>query len=363
MTARVGPADPDQRTNARERAQIRPPRGRGMSCAKEPPGHAAEPLGRSKAPARGECHGSSFHGDGLGRRPPTTAVRVHHLRAQLHQHLRDVDPNRTRLETGTAQGRGVRKGIGLVVDAHTLEERIENGANRPWVDRSVGVPTGALVHRADIEARRAANTPQRLTTDAVSERSAATIVEQDDVDLLGTITRGYPRPGRGVGVHPLPGGGARQGLEVDIEVTPGGHDLLDADHRDQHLGQGQAHPAIALGLHHDQGSGVRDGEVGTRDGDLRTQELLPQVQPGRFGQTGGFIGQILGRGPPRCAQAGACCPTAIAATPAAHRAGRPLGPGGAAAPAPEQKATGSVFICGEWLGPGCARADRLPVAR
>ena len=56
--------------------------------------------------------------------------------------------------------------------------------------------------------------------------------------------------------------------------------------RDQHLGQGQAHPAVALGLHHDERAGLGDREVGAGDGHLRAQELLAQVQPGGLGERG-----------------------------------------------------------------------------
>ena len=65
---------------------------------------------------------------------------------------------------------------------------------------------------------------------------------------------------------------------------PGRHDLLDAHHGDQRLGQGQAHPAVALGLHDDQRAGLGDGEVGAGDARPSPQELAPQVRPGGLGE-------------------------------------------------------------------------------
>ena len=65
----------------------------------------------------------------------------------------------------------------------------------------------------------------------------------------------------------------------------------------EHLGQGQAHPAVALGLDDHERAGVGDREVGAGDGDLGAQELLPQVQPRRVGQLGRLVGQVSRGGP------------------------------------------------------------------
>ena len=115
--------------------------------------------------------------------------------------------------------------------------------------------------------------------------------------LLRAVAGRDAGPGRGVGVHPLAGRGARQQPEEHVEVLPGRHHLLDADHRDQHLGQGQAHPAVALGLDDHQRAGLGDREVGAGDGDPGAQELLPQVQPRGPGQLGRVVGEVVGRGP------------------------------------------------------------------
>jgi hypothetical protein len=46
------------------------------------------------------------------------------------------------------------------------------------------VAAGALVDRADVEARAAADAVQGLATDAVAEDAGAAVVEQDQVDIL-----------------------------------------------------------------------------------------------------------------------------------------------------------------------------------
>ena len=58
----------------------------------------------------------------------------------------------------------------------------------------------------------------------------------------------HARPDRGVRVHALAGRRARQQLQQHLEVAQRRHDLLDPHHGDQRLGQGRAHPAVALRL-------------------------------------------------------------------------------------------------------------------
>ena len=50
------------------------------------------------------------------------------------------------------------------------------------------------------------------------------------------------------------------------------------------LGQGQAHPAVALGLDDHDRAGLGDREVRARDGDPRAEELLAQVEAGGLGE-------------------------------------------------------------------------------
>ena len=57
-------------------------------------------------------------------------------------------------------------------------------------------------------------------------------------------------------------------------------------------GQGQAHPAVALGLDDGERAGLGNGEVRAADRDLGRQELPPQVPPRGFGQSARFVGEV-----------------------------------------------------------------------
>ena len=94
------------------------------------------------------------------------------------------------------------------------------------------------------------------------------VVEQDDVKLLRPVAGVHSGPDRVVGVHALAGGRARQRLQEDFEVLKARDHLLDSGDGDQHLGQGEAHPAIAFRLDDADASGLGDQEVGAADGDL-----------------------------------------------------------------------------------------------
>lgn len=111
---------------------------------------------------------------------------------------------------------------------------------------------------------------------------------------LRPVPLGDAGPQRGVRIQPLPRGRAGQQPEEDVQVGEGGQDFLDAHDGDQGLRQGQAHPPVALRLHDHNRSGVGDSEVGPGDGHLGPQELLPQMEPGRFGQVTRVVGESLG---------------------------------------------------------------------
>ena len=164
--------------------------------------------------------------------------------------------------------------------------RGEDGADGAGIDRTVGVAAGALVDRADVEACRAANAGQSLAADRVGEGGGAAVIEQDEVEFPRPVALVDAGPHGGIGVHSLPGRRARQQLQEDLEILEGRHELFDAHHRDQGLGQGQAHAAVALGLDHADGAGLGDREVRAGDGDLGAQELLAQVQARGVGQVG-----------------------------------------------------------------------------
>ena len=69
---------------------------------------------------------------------------------QVDQDLRDVDLHRADLVARAAQRRGVRQRARVL---HRLQLRRQDGADRPAVDRAVGVPAGLPVDRARVQAR------------------------------------------------------------------------------------------------------------------------------------------------------------------------------------------------------------------
>ena len=259
-----------------------------------------------------------------------SAVRVDDLGAQVDEHGGDVDLDRAHLVAGAAQRRGIRQRVDLRVLPHAPHQRVEDGADRTRVDRAVGVAADPLVDRADVEAGGAADAAQRLPADLVGERAGAAVVEEYDVHLLRTVAGRHPAPRGGVGVHPLAGRGARQQPQEHVEVGERGHDLLDADDGDEHVGQGQAHPPVALRLDHDERAGLGHGEVRAGDRHLRAQELLAQVQPCRRRELGRVVGEAV-----RCA----ACP-------------RP--------PSGRGRSGGSRRGCGGSPAPGCGEGRSSP---
>ncbi len=113
--------------------------------------------------------------------------------------------------------------------------RLEDRPDRAGVDRVVGVPAGLPVHRADVDAGRAADAAQRVAPDGVRERPRATGVDEHEVERRRPVAGPHARPERRVRVHPLARRRAGQQLEHDREVVPAGDDLLDAHHRDERV--------------------------------------------------------------------------------------------------------------------------------
>ena len=165
--------------------------------------------------------------------------------------------------------------------------------------------------------------------DRVGQDVGPAVVEQDQVEGLRPVAWRHTRPHRRVRVHPLRGRRARQQLEEDLEIAPGRDELLDAHDRDEDLGQGQAHPPVALRLERRRPCRSRRRRSSRpRHGDPCAQELLAQVQPGRLGELLRVVGQ----------------------------AGRV--PGGRRRPSRRRRCPGSRSDCGGSPGPGCAMAGR-----
>ena len=77
--------------------------------------------------------------------------------------------------------------------------RRQDRPDRPGIDGPVRVPAHPRVHRAHVQARRAADAAQRLAADLVGERLHAAVVQQHEVELAravarGRVTRRAPQP-------------------------------------------------------------------------------------------------------------------------------------------------------------------------
>src|SRR6266568_5414333 len=208
----------------------------------------------------------------------------------MQQHLRNVNLDRTDLVARSAQGGSIREGFSLL---HAHQLRCENSPNGTGVDRAIGMTARAGIDRANIETGTATDTVQRLTTDLVSKDVSTSVVEQHQVERLWAISRRYPCPQAGVGIHPFACRTAWQQLQEDRKVLKGGQDFLDAHHRNERLRQRQAHASIALTLDDADRSALGDGEVGTAHRHLSREELLAQVAPCGGGKLLRIVGEVL----------------------------------------------------------------------
>ena len=299
--ALTAPPVSERLLRGREVAGLGPARHRArqppldLPVAGQRPG--AEPcraLGRLVAAAAREHARHRLHRQPLAGhpRPPAVALGLaHDAPAQVHEHRGDVDLDRADLVAGAAQrGRPRQRRRG----AQPLQLRREDRADRAGVGRLVRVPAGALVDRAHVQARRAADAVQRLAADRVGEHVGAAGVEQHEVERLRAVAGRHARPQRRVRVHALAGRGARQQLQHHAEVGEARQDLLDPHHRDQHVRQRRAHAPVALGLDHAHGAGLGDREVRPADPHAHAQERLAQMAARGLGQSGRLVGQVLG---------------------------------------------------------------------
>src|SRR6266576_537860 len=220
--------------------------------------------------------------------PEDTSERAHcdplrdillRLRSQMQEHARNVDLHGADLVAGAAQARCVRQRLGI---CDTAKLRREDRADRAGVNRAIGVAARPRIHRADVQARTTANAVERLPAHLVGEHARPSVVQQDHVELLRSVTDRHTGPERRVRVHPLARRGPRQNLEEDLKVGERRDKLLDPKHRHEHRRQCRAHPPVAFRLDDDDRPGLRDTEVRTADSHLCLEELLAQVKSRRF---------------------------------------------------------------------------------
>ena len=167
-----------RRGSGSSRIAVQPPSGPG-SRASGPVPRPRHPLRALVAPARREHARERVHREPLGA--PAALGLAHDPSAQVHEHGRDVDLDRADLVAGAAQRRRPWQRRRVLEPAQL---RRQDRADRARIDRLVRVPADARVHRAHVQARRAADAVQRLAADLVGEHVGAPAVEQHEVELL-----------------------------------------------------------------------------------------------------------------------------------------------------------------------------------
>ena len=238
-------------------------------------------LGRRQQPGRAEHPSRREHRPSAER----SSLLGDHLGPQVHQHLGDVDRDRADVVAGAAEGGGVRqRRVELGADAAQLrgEDRADRARVRPSRRRG----------------RRRARRPGRRSGRPSSGCSAAPggrpRRRAPSVRPLSSRTRwkSWARrrvdagPGRGVGVHPL-GGGASAAAAGGRPPGPArsARSFSMPTTRDQRLGQGQAHPAVALGLHARPACrSRRPRSWRRRSPTLARRNVSRRWQPGRLGE-------------------------------------------------------------------------------
>ena len=151
----------------------------------------------------------------------------------------------------------------------------------------------ALVNGTDVEAGAAADAVEGFPEGRVAEEAAASVVHNDQVELLGAVlVGGAARAGYHayVGCEPLSGGGAGQDPEEYGEVLERGDDFFHSGDADVDTRGGGAQAAVAFVGDDDEGAGFGDEEVGAADAQIGVQEVLAQGYPGDAGQLGDVVG-------------------------------------------------------------------------
>ena len=206
-----------------------------------------------------------------------------------------------------------------------------------------------LVDRTHVQAGRAADAAQRRPAHRVGRHPARPLSSST------TCSRRGPSPGvtpvkievYGFIRSPVDERGSRR--RKISEVGEAGQQLLHPDHGDQGVRQGQAHPAVALGLDDHQGAGLGDREVGAADRDPGGEEGPPQVlagppRPARRGrrEVGVEAGHPTRRTAPGSAPGCSGSPAPGCATGCRRRAARSARPGRSRPPSIPAAASASL---------------------
>src|SRR5664279_4337132 len=111
---------------------------------------------------------------------------LHQPAAQFQNQVRDVDLARADLFAVTALDAEALNFVGLL---QRVEPRRQDGADATHVNLAENVPADQPVDRADIQARPAADTLERLPEPVVLGHLGPVVIHQDDVQILERAVR------------------------------------------------------------------------------------------------------------------------------------------------------------------------------
>src|SRR3989449_4913531 len=142
-----------------------------------------------------------------------------HLTPELDEHARDVDPHRACVDTRPAERGGVRQ---LLHRAGAVQHRRQQYPDGARVGVAVGVAADLAVDGADVEARAAAQTVERLA-EWPGELIDPAVVEEDQMEFLRPLE--LPRAPRALDERRVDGELlAGRALREDRQEHPeGGH--------------------------------------------------------------------------------------------------------------------------------------------
>src|SRR5438270_9316884 len=171
--------------------------------------------------------------------------------------------------------------------------RRDDRSDRALVDRTICMPTGLVINRAHVQASATADAIEGFARFLTREYICPPVIEKNDVEFLRPVAWCYARPDRIVGVHPLSGGGARKYLQKYFEISEVGHNLLDADKRDENVRQSQAHSPVTFAFHDDQRSGVGDRKICTANSELYVQKLVAEIEARGFSELRRIFSEVV----------------------------------------------------------------------
>src|SRR5579859_2190381 len=140
--------------------------------------------------------------------------------AKVNEHLGNIDLHRANLVARAAQRRGVGQGLRVL---HGLELRGEDSSNGALIYRSISMASGLPIHRASVQTGSAADAMQSLAPDGVGVNFGASVIEQDNVYRLRSVSCRNARPDRGIGIHTLARRRTREGLQEYLQVLERRH--------------------------------------------------------------------------------------------------------------------------------------------